>query len=114
MLRRLFFTTLLSSSLLTSGCYGLEMRLEADQPILLNAVPSRGQPNFVRQQRVMYFLWGLVNTQPRVVEQLLDDTGEGPVTSFDIYSEMDAISVVSGIFTIGIVTSRVVRVEGRR
>ncbi|MFP5503391.1 MAG: hypothetical protein ACLGIN_12960 [Candidatus Sericytochromatia bacterium] len=114
MIRRLLLSTLLAGSMLTSGCYMVNMQVESAQPVLLNAAPAKGKNFFQREERVMYFMWGLVNTNPRVVEDLTREFKTGPITSYNVYTEEDAVGVITGLITLGIVSSRIVRVEGNK
>lgn len=114
MIRRLVLSTLLAGSMLTSGCYMVNMQVDSAQPVLLNAAPAKGKNYFQREERVMYFMWGLVNTNPRVVEDLTRDFKRGPITSYNVYTEADAVAVITSLITFGIVSSRIVRVEGHQ
>lgn len=114
MIRRLLLSTLLASSMAMSGCYMLDMQVDSAQPVLVNASAAAGQQRFEEEERVLYFMWGLVNTNPDVVQEMTEDRRGKPITSFNVSTEMDAVAIITSILTFGIVSSRIVRVEGQQ
>lgn len=111
MFRRLFLSSLLAASLLTPGCYTVTMQVDSPHPVLLNQSQAR-QGYFKREDRVWYFLWGLVNSNPNVVNDLMRSQKSSAIRTFNVSTEADMLSVVLGTVTLGLVSSRVVTVEG--
>lgn len=114
MIRRLLLSALLAGSMMTSGCYMLNMEVNSSQPVLVNASAAPGKTRFQHEERVLYFLWGLVNTNPSVVDNMTRQYANKRITGFNVYTEQDAVAIVTGVLTLGIVSSRVVRVEGNQ
>jgi hypothetical protein len=111
MIRRLLLPVVLASSLLTSGCYTVTMQIDSSYPVMVNQSKSK-KGYFSHEDRVFYFLFGLVNGNPRVVDDLMRAHKTRPVRSVNVSTEADVVGVITTYVTLGLVSSRVVRVEG--
>ena len=111
MIHRKLLPVLLASSLLLSGCYTVTMETDSNYPVLVNQSKTK-KGYFQEEDRVWYFLWGLVNSNPRAVDDLMRSHRSHTVHTMNVSTEADVLSVIIGALTVGIVSSRVVRVEG--
>lgn len=111
MIRRFLLPVVLAGSLLTSGCYTLNMQVDSAYPVLVNTSQKK-TGYFKQEERVLYFAWGLVNTNPGVVNDMMRPYKTKTVRSVNVSTEFDFIGTLTMVVTFGIVGSRVVRVEG--
>lgn len=111
MIRRLLCSTLLASSLLMSGCYTLTVEVDSPHPVLVNASKAK-EGYFKQEERVWYVLWGIVNMNPNVVDDMMRSRKTTAIRTFNVTTEQDIMSVIVGAVTLGLVTSRTVTVEG--
>lgn len=111
MIRRLLLPLVLSSSMLLSGCYTLTMQAESTKPVLINKAKSaRGY--FKHEERVMYYFFGLVNTNPDAVNKMLAPHRSKALKGLNVTAQMDLIAGLTSAITLGLVGSRVIVVEG--
>lgn len=111
MIRRYLLPLVLAGSLMTSGCYTVNMQVDSSYPVLVNQSQKK-TGYFKAEERVLYFAWGLVNTNPGVVDNMLRSYKQKTIRSVNVSTEFDFIGMLTGFLTLGIVGSRMVRVEG--
>lgn len=111
MIRRFLLPAVLAASLMTSGCYTVNMQVDSAYPVLVNQSQKK-TGYFKTEERVLYFAWGLVNTNPNVVNDMMRAHKQRTVRSVNVSTEFDFIGMLTTFVTLGIVGSRIVRVEG--